>query len=53
VCPSITPVPFTSADGGEGVDLFLDPEAFPDAFAADVDQSTEDVMAAVQRPYAA
>ena len=53
VGPSIRPVPFTSADGGEGVDLFLDPGAFREAFAADVDQATADVMAAAQRPYAA
>jgi pimeloyl-ACP methyl ester carboxylesterase len=53
VGPSIRPVPFTSADGSEGVDLFLDPEAFREAFAADVDQATADVMAAAQRPYAA
>ena len=46
VGPSIRPVPFTSADGGEGADLFLDPEAFREAFAADVDQATADVMAA-------
>lgn len=52
VGPSIRPVPFTSADGTEGADLFLDPEAFPEAFAAD-DQATADVMAAAQRPYAA
>ena len=53
VGPSIRPVPFTSADGGEGADLFLAPEAFREAFAADVDQATADVMAAAQRPYAA
>ena len=53
VGPSIRPVPFTSADGSEGADLFLDPEAFREAFAADVDQATADVMAAAQRPYAA
>ena len=53
VGPSIRPVPFTSADGSEGVDLFLAPEAFREAFAADVDQATADVMAAAQRPYAA
>ena len=53
VGPSIRPVPFTSADGSEGVDLFLDAEAFREAFAADVDQATADVMAAAQRPYAA
>jgi pimeloyl-ACP methyl ester carboxylesterase len=53
VGPSIRPVPFTSADGSEGADLFLDTEAFREAFAADIDQATADVMAAAQRPYAA
>ena len=53
VGPSIRPVPFTGADGSEGADLFLAPEAFREAFAADVDQATADVMAAAQRPYAA
>ena len=28
VGPSIRPVPYTAADGSEGTDLFLDPEAF-------------------------
>jgi hypothetical protein len=37
VGPSIRPLPFTAADGSEGADLFLDPEAFREAFAADVD----------------
>jgi pimeloyl-ACP methyl ester carboxylesterase len=32
---------------------FLDPEAFREAFAADVDPDTAAVMAAAQRPYAA
>ena len=53
VGPSIRPVPFTGADGSEGADLYLDPAAFREAFAADVDQATADVMAAAQRPYAA
>ena len=53
VGPSVRPVPFTSADGSEGADLYLAPEAFREAFAADVDQATADVMAAAQRPYAA
>ena len=53
VGPSVRPVPYTSADGSEGADLFLAPEAFREAFAADVDQATADVMAAAQRPYAA
>jgi pimeloyl-ACP methyl ester carboxylesterase len=38
-------------DGGEGVDLYLDREVFPEAFAADVDPETAKVMAATQRPW--
>jgi pimeloyl-ACP methyl ester carboxylesterase len=53
VGPSIRPVPFTGPDGSEGADLYLDPEAFREAFAADVDAATAAVMAATQRPYAA
>ena len=53
VGPSIQPVPFTYPDGSEGTDLYLAPEAFRDAFAADVDPATAAVMAAAQRPYAA
>ena len=53
VGPSIRPVPYTRADGSEDADLFLAPEAFREAFAADVDRATADVMAAAQRPYAA
>jgi pimeloyl-ACP methyl ester carboxylesterase len=53
VGPSIGPVPFTGPDGSEGADLYLDPEAFREAFAADVDAETAAVMAAAQRPYAA
>src|SRR6266496_18227 len=44
-------VPFTNPDGSEGVDLYLDREAFPAAFAADVDPETAKVMAATQRPW--
>jgi pimeloyl-ACP methyl ester carboxylesterase len=51
VGPAIRPVPFTSQDGSEGVDLYLDAEAFHEAFAADVDRATSDVMAATQRPW--
>src|SRR4029077_1480783 len=36
VGPSIRPVPFTGPDGSEGADLYLDRDAFPEAFAADV-----------------
>ena len=53
VGPAIRPVPYTAADGSEGTDLFLDPEAFREAFAADVDAETAAVMAATQRPFAA
>ena len=53
VGPSIRPVPFTAPDGSEGVDLYLDRDAFHEAFAADVDPQTAAVMAAAQRPYAA
>ena len=53
VGPSIRPVPFTNSDGSEGTDLYLAPEAFREAFAADVDPETAAVMAAAQRPYAA
>jgi pimeloyl-ACP methyl ester carboxylesterase len=53
VGPSIRPVPFTAPDGSKGVDLYLDRDAFHEAFAADVDPETAAVMAAAQRPYAA
>src|ERR671933_99873 len=53
VGPSIRPVPFTGPDGSEGADLYLDREAFREAFAADVDPETAGVLAAAQRPYAA
>ena len=44
-------VPFTNPDGSEGVDLYLDREAFPEAFCADVDPETAQVTAATQRPW--
>src|SRR6202008_2969760 len=53
VGPSIRPVPYTSADGGGAAPLSPAPDAFREAFPADVDQATGDVMAAAQRPYAA
>jgi pimeloyl-ACP methyl ester carboxylesterase len=53
VGPSIRPVPYTAPDGSEGADLFLDPDAFREAFAADLDPETAAMMAAAQRPYAA
>src|ERR687898_401787 len=53
VGPSIRPVPYTSPDGREGTALFLPPEVFRKAFAADLAPETAAVMAAAQRPYAA
>jgi pimeloyl-ACP methyl ester carboxylesterase len=50
---AIRPVPFTGPDGSEVMDLFLDPEEFREAFAADVDPDTAQVMAAAQRPFTA
>src|SRR6185437_2940116 len=50
VGPSIRPVAFTNPDGSEGTDLYLAPEAFREAFAADVDPETAAVMAAAQLP---
>ena len=48
---ALRPVPFKNPDGSEGVDLYLDRELFPEAFAADVDPETAAVMAATQRPW--
>lgn len=53
VLPSLRQVPFTNPDGSEGADLYLDQEAFPATFAADVDPETARVMAATQRPWSA
>lgn len=47
---ALRPTPFTEPDGSEGVDLYIDQEAFPAAFAGDVDPQTAAVMAAAQRP---
>ena len=47
---AIRPTRFTEPDGSEGVDLYIDQDAFPAAFAGDVDLDTARVMAAAQRP---
>ena len=49
--PAIRPVPFKNPDGSDGVDLYLDRDAFHEAFARDVDPETAGVMAATQRPW--
>ena len=48
---AIRPVPLENPDAGDGVDLYLDRDAFKEAFAADVDDETAFVMAATQRPW--
>jgi pimeloyl-ACP methyl ester carboxylesterase len=48
---AIRPVPFKNPDGSDGVDLYLDRDAFHEAFAGDVDAETAVVMAATQRPW--
>jgi len=53
VLDAIRPVPFTNADGSEGVDLYLDQELFREAFAGDVDPEPAQVMAAAQCPFGA
>ena len=46
------PVPFPTADGGTGSDLYIDQERFPALFAGDVDPDVARVMAVTQRPLA-
>jgi hypothetical protein len=53
VLPALRQVPFTNPDGSDGVDLYLDQEAFPATFAGDVNPETVGVMAATQRPWSA
>ena len=50
---AIRPVPFKNPDGSDGLDLYLDRDAFHEAFAGDVDADTASVMAATQRPWSA
>jgi len=50
---ALRPLPFTNPDGSEGVDLYLDQDLFPEAFAGDVDAQTVAVMAVAQRPWSA
>jgi len=53
VSAALRPVPFTNPDGSETVDLYLDRDMFPEAFAGDVDLETAAMMAATQRPWSA
>jgi pimeloyl-ACP methyl ester carboxylesterase len=49
--PALREVPFRNPDGSDSVDLYLDQDAFPAAFAGDVDADTARVMAAALRPW--
>ena len=40
VPPALRPVPFKNPDGSDGVDLYIDRDAFREVFAADVDAET-------------
>lgn len=48
----LEPVPFPLPGGGEGIDLYVKPDAFGQHFAADVPAKTAALMAATQRPAA-
>jgi hypothetical protein len=51
IADSLRPVPYTNADGSEGVDLYIEQDKVPAAFAGDVDPQTARVMAVAQRPF--
>ncbi|MGW3898746.1 alpha/beta fold hydrolase [Micromonospora profundi] len=50
---AIKSVPFTLPDGSTGMDQYVDPDRFPEVFAADVDTETAELMAVTQRPASA
>lgn len=50
---AIKSVPFTVGDGEKGMDLYVDPDRYPEVFAGDVDTAAAELMAATQRPAAA
>ncbi|MEU9337107.1 alpha/beta hydrolase [Streptomyces sp. NPDC048290] len=50
---AINPQPYTNPDGTTGTDLYLKPDKFRAAFAADVSRSEAALMAAAQRPFTA
>jgi pimeloyl-ACP methyl ester carboxylesterase len=47
---NITARPFPQADGGTGIDAYMNPANFREVFAADVSRTTAATMAAAQRP---
>ncbi|MEV7287094.1 alpha/beta fold hydrolase, partial [Streptomyces sp. NPDC093252] len=50
---AISPAPYTAPDGTTGTDLYLKPDKFRAAFAADVPRRQAALMAAAQRPFTA
>ena len=50
---ALNPVPFPTADGGTGTDLYIQQDKFREVFAADVAPDVAELMAATQRPIAA
>jgi len=51
--PALRPAAFPGADGGPAVELYLDREAYPRVFAADLPHRSAAVTAATQRPITA
>ena len=51
--PTLNPVPFPTADGDTGTDLYIQQDKFREVFAADVAPDIAELMAATQRPIAA
>ncbi|WP_433347079.1 alpha/beta fold hydrolase [Microtetraspora malaysiensis] len=50
---AVRQVPFANPDGSTGIDLYLKPDKFRSAFAADLPEATTRLMQAGQRPFAA
>jgi pimeloyl-ACP methyl ester carboxylesterase len=50
---ALNPVPFPTADGGTGTDLYIQQDKFHEVVAADVAPDVAELMAATQRPIAA
>jgi pimeloyl-ACP methyl ester carboxylesterase len=51
--PSLRPATFCAINGDPGMELYIDREAFPDVFAADLPGCTAAAAAAAQRPVTA
>ena len=47
---ALHPVPFTTPDGTEASDLYIEPDRFHAVFAADVPEDVAELMAVTQRP---